>query len=153
MLLRRETNEEQNNGMRTSLEVLQKKHDVLVDRCDDLIAFILSTHEPNGLPEEVVQRYLRPRQRGETRMTSIVTEWEHNNTRCEARKKDGTRCKLHAGPDEVFCEHHAYDLRSFIRRPLHVIGLYGKYFPKQHHPACDRKEQTIATVRTYRWRL
>ena len=39
------------NGMRTSLEVLQKKHDVLVDRCDDLIAFILSTHEPNGLPE------------------------------------------------------------------------------------------------------
>jgi len=52
-LLRRKTNEEQNNGMRTSLEVLQKKHDVLVDRCDDLIAFILSTHEPNGLPEEV----------------------------------------------------------------------------------------------------
>ena len=52
-LLRRETNEEQNNRLRTSLEVLQKKHDVLVDRCDDLIAFILSTHEPNGLPEEV----------------------------------------------------------------------------------------------------
>ena len=68
-----------------------------------------------------------------------MTEWEHNNTRCEARKKDGTRCKLHAGPDEVFCEHHAYDLRSFIRRPLHVINLFGKYFPKQHHPACDRK--------------
>ena len=59
-----------------------------------------------------------------------------------------TRCKLHAGPDEVFCEHHAYDL-ALSFEPLHVIGLYGKYFPKQHHPACDRKEQTIATVRTY----
>mgnify|MGYP001192140846 FL=1 len=68
-----------------------------------------------------------------------MTEWEHNYTRCDATKKDGTRCKLEAKPGEVFCEHHAYDLRSFIRNPLNVISLFGKYFPKQHHPACDRK--------------
>lgn len=68
-----------------------------------------------------------------------MTNWEQNNTRCEARKKDGTRCKLRAEAGEQFCEHHQYDLRSFIRRPLATIGLFEKYFPKQHHPACDRK--------------
>ena len=68
-----------------------------------------------------------------------MTNWEQNNTRCEARKKDGTHCKLGAEAGEQFCEHHRYDLRSFIRRPLETIGLFEKYFPKQHHPACDRK--------------
>jgi len=66
-------------------------------------------------------------------------DWRQDDTRCIARKKDGTQCKLEVGPGEMFCEHHNYDLRAFIRNPLEVVALYGRYFPKQHHPACDRK--------------
>ena len=68
-----------------------------------------------------------------------MTEWKHNFSRCVARKRDGSSCKMDAPPGEFLCEHHAYDIRAFLRNPMEVIELYARYFPKQHHPACDRK--------------
>ena len=58
-----------------------------------------------------------------------------------AVKKDGHRCKLTASAGDIRCEHHAFDMVSFLRNPLLATGLYTQYFPKNHHPACDRTGQ------------
>jgi phage terminase large subunit GpA-like protein len=56
-LLRRETNEAQIEDAfdhyDEEYKLLVLRHEKLVDRCDDLIAFILSNHDQNELPEEV----------------------------------------------------------------------------------------------------
>ena len=67
--------------------------------------------------------------------------WLTKNTKCSAVKKDGHRCKLSAPAGEVRCEHHSYEVASFLRMPLIATGLYTQYFPKHHHPACDRTGQ------------
>ena len=58
-----------------------------------------------------------------------------------AVKKDGHRCKLTASAGDIRCEHHAFDMVSFLRNPFLATGLYTQYFPKNHHPACDRTVQ------------
>ena len=68
-----------------------------------------------------------------------MSHWKQRKTRCRAKKKDGVRCKMSADKGEYLCEHHDYDIRGIIRKPLRMITEYAKYFPKQHHPACDRK--------------
>ena len=80
-----------------------------------------------------------------------MVNWRTDWTQCDARKKDGTRCKIGSDPiyrpEELLepgvylCEHHRYDLDSFIKGPLEVTEMYKRYFPKNHHPACDRKGQ------------
>ena len=67
--------------------------------------------------------------------------WTTKNTKCTAVKKDGHRCKLTAKPGDIRCEHHAYEAMSFLRNPFLATGLYTQYFPKNHHPACDRTGQ------------
>lgn len=67
--------------------------------------------------------------------------WITQNTKCTAIKKDGHRCKLVAKPGDIRCEHHAYEVMSFLRNPFLATGLYTQYFPKNHHPACDRTGQ------------
>lgn len=56
-LLRRETDEAQIEAAfdhyDEEYKVLVLRHEKLVDRCDELIAFILSNHDQNNLPEEV----------------------------------------------------------------------------------------------------
>ena len=56
-LLRRETNEAQIDNAFDSIQADYRgeliRNENLVDRCDELIAFILSNHDQNNLPEEV----------------------------------------------------------------------------------------------------
>jgi DNA primase catalytic subunit len=80
-----------------------------------------------------------------------MVDWRTDFTQCIARKKDGARCRVGADPldapedllppGEALCEHHRYHVDAFIEDPLHVASMYQRYFPKEHHPACDRKGQ------------
>ena len=68
--------------------------------------------------------------------------WIERNTKCTAVKKDGHRCKLHAPKGDIRCEHHSFGIMSFLRNPFLAMGTYtAEYFPKNHHPACDRTGQ------------
>ena len=67
--------------------------------------------------------------------------WTKRNTKCTAIKKDGHRCKIHAPPGDIRCEHHSFEVMSFLRNPFLATGLFTQYFPKNHHPACDRTGQ------------
>ena len=51
-----------------------KREEALIDRCDELIAFILSNHEQTALPEEVcIAPFLTTSMRG-TLMQRLMTE-------------------------------------------------------------------------------
>ena len=66
--------------------------------------------------------------------------WKDNETRCKSRKPGfRTRCKNKAPAGEQFCEHHRLDLPSFAKDPASCVSEMAKRFPKNHHPACDRK--------------
>ena len=67
--------------------------------------------------------------------------WINRTTRCKAVKKDGLQCTLRAEPSHIRCEHHSFGIISYLRDPLTATGLYVDYFPKHHHPACDRSGQ------------
>lgn len=67
--------------------------------------------------------------------------WREEHTQCLHRKKDGTRCQLDTAPGDFACRHHTIAVNDFIEDPMAVIAKFRKYFPKNHHPACDRKGQ------------
>ena len=67
--------------------------------------------------------------------------WQTRTTKCSAVKKDGTQCKLKAEAGQMRCEHHSFDVMSFLRDPFTATGLHVEFFPKNHHPACDRTGQ------------
>lgn len=46
---------------------------------------------------------------------------------------------MQAPAGERFCEHHRLDLESFVKDPVSCVSEMAKRFPKNHHPACDRK--------------
>lgn len=68
--------------------------------------------------------------------------WITQETRCRGRReRDGKKCKNMVGPGKYLCEHHDLDIRAFVSNPGKCIAIMHKRFPKNHHPACDRKGQ------------
>tara|TARA_Y100001973_G_C5181142_1_gene324975 strand:- start:232 stop:1440 length:1209 start_codon:yes stop_codon:yes gene_type:complete len=67
--------------------------------------------------------------------------WRDEVTQCLHKKNDGTRCSLDTQPGEYACTHHTIGLDDYINDPMAVIAKFRLYFPKNHHPACDRKGQ------------
>jgi hypothetical protein len=67
--------------------------------------------------------------------------WKDDFTQCLHRKKDGTQCKIETSPEEYVCGHHTVGLDDYFADPIKVIAKFRLYFPKNHHPACDRKGQ------------
>ena len=63
------------------------------------------------------------------------------DTRNVYTAKDGTRCQLDTAPGDFVCRHHTIAVNDFIEDPMAVIARFRQYFPKNHHPACDRKGQ------------
>ena len=61
------------------------------------------------------------------------------HTQCLHGKKDGTRCQLDTAPGDFACRHHTIAVNDFIEDPMAVIAKFRQYFPKNHHPACDRE--------------
>ena len=57
-----------------------------------------------------------------------------------AVKKDSHRCKLTAQL-ETFIMNTMHLTWFLLRNPFLATGLYTQYFPKNHHPACDRTGQ------------
>ena len=67
--------------------------------------------------------------------------WREEHTQCLHRKKDGTRCQLDTAPGDYVCGHHTIGLEDIFEDPMAVVAKFRLYFPKNHHPACDRKGQ------------
>lgn len=67
--------------------------------------------------------------------------WREEHTQCLHRKKDGTRCQLDTKPGDYVCGHHTIGLEDIFEDPMAVVAKFRLYFPKNHHPACDRKGQ------------
>ncbi len=70
-------------------------------------------------------------------------------TRCRAKKPDGKRCKLHVQKGKYLCEHHETDLFSLFRDAESCVKIMTGRYPKQHHPACDRKGVNDCYCRDY----
>ena len=68
-------------------------------------------------------------------------KWENEFTQCLHKKKDGGRCQIDTEPGQYVCGHHSIGIDDYIEDPLKVIAKFRLYFPKNHHPACDRKGQ------------
>ena len=62
--------------------------------------------------------------------------------RCKHRNpRDYKRCKMTVSKGVDFCHHHNYDLRAMKKDFGACLKIQEKHFPKNHHPACDRKSE------------
>ena len=78
-------------------------------------------------------------------------KWKTEETRCIHKDpRDFSRCKIkNVKPGEYLCEHHKYDLASFVNDQTACIDIMAERFPKRHHPACDRKGENDCECHDY----
>lgn len=63
--------------------------------------------------------------------------------------RDRSRCKMTVSGGNKFCHHHRYDLRAIANDASACIDIFAKHFPKNHHPACDRKSENDCDCPAY----